>query len=232
MKRLVLTPLAFLLILLLLLSHGLSGAQLSTDKAPSPAVMVLHSGHGLLPYHLEFAAALRRKGYITVTPKYCFDLNDCAHGTHSEQLQRIADAYDHLKTLPSVDPNRIGMVGFSRGASRAISFTEFYPDRKIRGVVSYYLAHLRYITFGVPQYPPFLFLHGELDDEVPPAWIKSFCTVEKEMGKACEIKIYPGVHHVFTHHTRRYGPPSPSATADGWERAVAFFDKYVSGRSK
>lgn len=98
--------------------------------------------------------------------------------------------------------------------------------------MSYYLAHLRYITFGVPQYPPFLFLHGELDDEVPPPWIKSFCTVEKEMGEVCEIKIYPGVHHVFTHHTRRYGPPSPSATADGWERAIAFLDKYVGGRSK
>lgn len=137
-----------------------------------------------------------------------------------------------MKTLPSVDPNRIGMVGFSRGASRAISFAEFYPGRKIKGVVSYYLAHLRYITFGRPEYPPVLFLHGELDDEATPAWIKSFCTVENEMGKVCEFKIYPGIYHAFTHHTRRYGPRSSSVTADAWERAVAFLDKYVSGQSK
>jgi len=201
-------------------------------KSSSPAVIVLHSGSGLLPYHLDFATALRLKGYITITPKYCFDQTDCDLGDHSEQLRRIADAYDHLKKLPSVDPNRIGLVGFSRGASRAISFAEFYPDRKIRGVVSYYLAHLRYITFGRPEYPPILFLHGELDDEVTPAWIKSFCTVEKEIGKVCKFKIYPGVYHAFTHQTRRYGSPNPPATADAWERAVAFLDKYVNGQSK
>ena len=217
--------------LLSLPAYGLDVAKPS-GKGPSPAVIVLHSGSGLLPYHLDFATALRLKGYITITPKYCFDQTDCDRGDHSEQLRRIADAYDRLKTLPGVDSNRIGMVGFSRGASRAISFAEFYPDRKIRGVVSYYLAHLRYITFGRPEYPPILFLHGELDDEVTPVWIKSFCTVEKEIGKVCKFKIYSSVYHAFTHQTRRYGPSNPSATADAWERAVTFLDKYVNGQSK
>ena len=53
--------------LLSLQASGL-GMDKPSGKGPFPAVIVLHSGRGLLPYHLDFAATLRRKGYITVTP--------------------------------------------------------------------------------------------------------------------------------------------------------------------
>lgn len=202
-----------------------------SGDGPFPAVIILHAGTGLLPDHLNYAADLRSQGYVTIVPQYCSNYRDCDHvPNHSEHLRIIAKAYDRLKSLPSVDPNRIGIVGFSRGGAKALSFPERYPQRRLRGIVAYYPGPIRYFSFGRTENPPILILQGDLDEEAGSGWIKGYCSAQREVGRLCEFKIYPGVYHGFVGHYRRYGGHDPSAAADAFERTVNFLNKHVKGR--
>ena len=78
---------------------GLPHTYKPSGKGLFPAVLVLHSAGGIRENHLNFAFDLSRKGYVTSVVDYGVD------------LQSIVDTYDQLKTLPEVDPKRIGMVG-------------------------------------------------------------------------------------------------------------------------
>ena len=106
---------------------------------------------GIKPHLLNFAHDLSRKGYVTSVVDYGHD------------LQPIVDTYDKLKTLPEVDPKRIGMAGFSQGTDFTLQFVVAYPERTIRGSVNYYGFCYGCWSIGNANYPPLLLLQGDLD---------------------------------------------------------------------
>lgn len=210
-----------------------------------PAVIVLHTAGGLQGHILEFSSQLRKHGYVVEAVPYHFG----EEGTRGQgkrrdiiekELPRIAKAYDRLKKHQSVDPNRIGMVGFSRGSARAIEFVARYPDRPVQAIVSYYVGCFTCQVVSLTPgkfFPPMLFLHGELDEDTHPweieEWCKYLVEVKGHSDSVCEIIIYPGVHHAFDKESRHYpGGLDEGTTADAFQRAVAFLNKYVKGRSK
>jgi carboxymethylenebutenolidase len=200
-----------------------------SGKGPFPAVIVLHTIGGMLPHVQEFASALSSKGYITLAVNYFSGRGKLAYAKLGYD-QHIVDAYDHLITLPMVDPERIGMVGFSLGPRKALEFSYSYPKKQIRGIVSYYVGRLYLEPAGLPGYPPILFLHGEKDQESDPEEIRLFCVAQKKMQQVCEFHIYQGVRHAFDHQSK-YDGYDHSATADAFKRSVVFLDKYVKDRS-
>ena len=194
-----------------------------------PAVIFLHTIAGMQPHVLDFATALSRKGYVTLAVDY-FSGRGKLPPNRLGYSQHIQDAYDYLKTLPIVDPERIGMVGISLGPRKALEFAG-YSNRPIRGIVSYYVGRLYLVRPGLHEYPPLLFLHGELDQETDPEMVRSFCAEQERIQKVCEFHIYKGVRHAFTHQSR-YGGYDAHTTADAFKRAVTFLDKYVKNRSE
>jgi dienelactone hydrolase len=73
-------------------------------------------GSGLLPFVREAV----QRGYVIITPDYrgstgygkeFFDAIDYG----GRELDDVASAVDYLKTLPYVDPDRIGIMGWSHG---------------------------------------------------------------------------------------------------------------------
>jgi len=193
-----------------------------SGKGPFPAVIVLHTRGGIRDHLYEFASDLSRQGYVTSIVDYGIE------------TLPIVENYDQLITLPEVDPNRIGMVGFSQGAGYTLHFTLSYPDRKIRGIVNYY-AGCGWGCWHIerPHYPPALFLHGDLDDSVQPFELNDFCEMQRNMDKICEVHIYKGVYHAFDQDSPYYpGGLDYVTTVDAFQRAVAFLDKHVKGKSK
>jgi len=199
-------------------------------KGPFPAVIVLHTCGGIQDYLLDFADDLSDEGYVTPVVDYLSA--PCGSGFDAdvvkEELRIIAEAYDQLKAQPAVDPDRIGMVGFSRGSNRALIFAQYYPDRKIRGIVSYFVGCWRcgYPAYGIANFPPILFLHGDLD-RIQPFRLEKYCSFQRPAGNICEVHIYKGVYHNFLK-----GDFNAFAEADAFKRAVAFFEKHVKGKSK
>jgi len=192
-----------------------------SGKGRFPAVIVLHGRAGIRQDHLDFASDLSRAGYVTSVVDYGLD------------LKPIVDNYDRLRMHPDVDPERIGMAGFSQGTEFALQFTLEHPDRKIRGIVNYYSGCPGCWYTGRVNYPPSLFLHGELDNEVYPKELTDFCEMQQKMNKVCEAHIYKGVYHAFTNDSPAYpGGLDHVTSRDAFKRAVAFFDKYVKGRQQ
>ncbi|MDA9982931.1 dienelactone hydrolase family protein [Gammaproteobacteria bacterium] len=190
-----------------------------SGQGRSPAVIVLHTKGGLSGHEKEFAYRLSKQGYVTITVDYfAGDGNNTKHG------------YEYLTTHPKVDPERIGLVGFSMGAREALDLASRLAisgsDRQISGVVSYYIGNMIVPWIEPLNHPPILFLHGDQDQEVQPIEIINYCKVQKERGTVCDAHVYEGVKHAFDKQSK-YGGWDVRATKDAWERTLSFLDKYV-----
>ncbi|HSF97008.1 MAG TPA: dienelactone hydrolase family protein [Thermohalobaculum sp.] len=202
---------------------GIEGEHASfTTYTPSgdgarPAVLVLPVRGGMNAYTQEFAKRLSREGYVTAAADF-----------FTGPLEPV---YDYLQARADVDPVRIGLVGFSKGAQYSLEMSRFWQftkkQRPVRAVVSYYIGN------GVPtarrEYPPALFLHGDLDDVTPPDSIARFCERQREFGNVCDYHIYENTTHSFTHESLSWGTYHPENERDAYRRAVDFLNQHLAG---
>ena len=189
-------------------------------KGPYPAVIVLHHKGGLTEDIKTYARSLSEKNFVTIAIDYYSGGGWLSH--------KVGAAYDYLQKLPEVDPKRIGMLGFSRGALEgtrvAIDFQNEYPVRPLGALVSYYIG--RGVDGPSSDLPPILFLHG--DNDIETFWKAGvdICDELKRMGKICEAKIYENTNHAFT-HSSQYGGYDSRVSADAFKRTVDFLNKYL-----
>lgn len=200
---------------------------LPSEEGPSPGVIVLHGAGGLRSNHLSFASNLSEEGYVVLVVKYQITEN----GRKRDKREYIDAGYKFLRSHPAVDMERMGMVGFSRGATYTMGFSrnDWIPDyeKNIAGIVLYYIgAKPNY--FYDENLPPALFLHGDKDEYLRIAYISAFCGVQESRAKKpCKYHFYEGVRHGFD-----YGKNNNSAAKkDAFMRAVNFLDQYVKGKA-
>jgi len=190
-----------------------------SGQGPFPAIIVLHTSGGLSKHEKNYARKLSGQGYVAVAVNW-----SSGGGTN------VTDAYEYLVARPDVDPERIGLVGFSKGALSALWLSSrlslMQSDYQIAGVVSYYIGHSIVPWIKQLKHPPTLFLHGDKDLYVEPIEIINYCQERKENNIVCEYQIYKGAKHAFDHQSRYKGYDGV-VTADAWKRALAFLDKHV-----
>jgi dienelactone hydrolase len=168
---------------------GIKHISIPSDEDRHPAVIVLPTQGGVHPHVVEFASKLSRRGYVTVV----VDFIRTRGGTDN-----IDAAHDFLSTHPSVLSDRIGVVGFSKGANQAVAFSKFshkFTERRVQAVVAYYTGPSSGPNDELQ--PPILFLHGDQDSRVSPGHIRRFCQRQLNMGTVCKVHIYEGVTHAF-----------------------------------
>jgi uncharacterized protein len=117
------------------------GARIAADVfAPAglsgraPAVVVAHGFGGIKSFFVaDIARAISAGGFVTVI----FDYRGFgeSEGTRNrlrplEQVDDIRAACDYLRTLPSVDPDRIGIYGTSFGGGLAIAAAATDPGAR------------------------------------------------------------------------------------------------------
>jgi carboxymethylenebutenolidase len=166
-----------------------------------PAIIVLHGsgGSGDCPEQVrEFA----ERGYAMLAPHY-FE----STGTSWADLDSIRrhgvtwgrtllDAVRFARQLPNVDPEAIGLLGFSLGGFLAIAVAAHDP--RIRCVVEFFGGIPEKFLPDIDHLPPTLILHGEQDKIVPlhhAMRLKKLC----EEKKFCfEMELYPEAGHNFS----------------------------------
>jgi len=117
---------------------------------------------------------------------------------------------------PHVDPERIGLLGFSLGAYLALSNAAI--DARIRVVVEFFGGLPKEMRFFMRRLCPVLILHGEADATVPVEEAYYLQKVLEKKGIAYEMQIYPGAGHGF----------SAEISRDAGLRTLSFLTKHLS----
>ena len=117
------------------LIHATRDAQLAPSRH---GLIILSHGSGGSEFgHADLAEALARRGYIVVAPRHLGDSYDKPEGRGSD-VQAIGRPWQTVATLDAVladarlsdaiDPERIGMVGFSAGGYTTLVMAGARPD--------------------------------------------------------------------------------------------------------
>src|ERR1700691_3988839 len=195
----------------------------STNGQRLPAVIGLHGSGGGHASMTEPASLLAGQGFAVYVLHY-FDRTGAARidglpaifRHYPAWMKTLWDAVSFVAVQPQVDPERIGLLGFSLGAYLALSAAGI--DSRVKAVVEFFGGMPKEMKFFMRRLCPVLILHGEQDKTVPVAEAYHLQKLLEKKGIAYEIKIYPGAGHGFEAETWR----------DAGLRSLQFLQKYLS----
>ena len=203
---------------------------------PRPAVVILHEWWGLNDHIKDVAQRFAREGFVALAPDlysragHAVTKDATEAGKLMERLSSQLALRDlnattrYLKTLPSVDPMKIGAVGFCMGGTFALMVAAHNSD--IKASVPFYgqvppTDSLKYLV------APILYIHGGQDTWILKREAERLAEGLKQYGRPGEVKIYPDCGHAFFNDTRPEAYRSEQAN-DAWQRTVAFLRQHLS----
>jgi dienelactone hydrolase len=228
-----------------------------SGDGPFPALVIVHTCGGLRLEIRDWTKLALGQGYVvfvmdSLGPRGLKTV--CYPPTPVNPVRGAKDAFqalEHLKKFSFVDPQRIGLIGFSWGAMVGLLVSSkayadvFSPGNRFHSVASLYpgcyfsakgqLREFEYLRPDTDQ--PLLVLMGELDTETPPADCLPRLQALKEKGAPVEWHLYPKTTHCWdcksldnfsktdargNHVVYRY---SKETTQDSSRRAFEFFSK-------
>lgn len=185
-------------------------------RGPFPALVLMHGCGGMFTpsgyiteSYRRWAELLSENGYVALLVD---SFNPRGHRTICElqkrpirqSRERVEDAYATARWLAErayVAPGKIGLIGWSNGASGALYAMRPASRREpaFRAAVAFYpgCGTLSRAKTPYQPYAPLLILSGEADDWTPAAPCVALAAIAKAHGSAVEIVTYPGAHHSF-----------------------------------
>jgi dienelactone hydrolase len=202
-------------------------AYIPDSAGPHPAVVALHGSSGGVAGMSQPATMLATQGFAVFVLHY-FDRTGTTQVTDKPTIMRnfpawgktVWDAISHIEKHPSVDPHRIGLLGFSLGAYLALSVASVDP--RVKAVVEFFGGFPKEMRLFMRRLCPSLILHGAKDSIVPVEEAYYLQILLEKKGVAYEIQIYPEAGHGFDHDTWR----------DAGIRSYQFLQKHLQGREK
>jgi len=189
-----------------------------------PAVIGLHGSGGGHVSMAEPASLLAGQGFAVYVLHY-FDRTGTAEIDSLQTIflhfpvwmKTLWDSVSFVSRQPQVDPERIGLLGFSLGAYLSLSAASI--DSRVRAVVEFFGGLPKEMKFFMRRLCPVLILHGEQDKTVPVQEAYRLREVLEKKKIPYEIHIYPEAGHGFSGEIWR----------DAGRRALAFLTKYLVG---
>jgi carboxymethylenebutenolidase len=145
-------------------------------------------------------------------------------------LSEVHTGIAALKKNQSVNPNKVGLMGFSLGAYIALAYGATYPEG-IAAIVEYYGRLMPGLYAGAATMPPVLILQGSSDRIVPRSEATDLDEVLTKAGRPHEMKIYVGVRHGFN-IPGTMNIYNQAAADDAWDRSLKFLDTHLKSDSK
>lgn len=185
----------------------------ATNNSPYPALVLLHGCKGITGAIEDWAYQLADWGYMTLLVDSYGPRRhrpDCGNFEATEAVDQTFDALGALQFLrrrKDVDPDRIGLIGWSIGGSKVlaalnrIGVQNLYRE-KFRYGISFYPQCL---TASGPFIGPLLILIGGADDWTLARRCKTLRDANAKAAHPPTLRIYPGVYHFFD--DPEMGPP-------------------------
>lgn len=208
----------------------------STDKQERAAIVLFHGGgwtEGEAAWMDGLAQQLAAQGMVAVAVEYRLSV---AGVTPFDAVADARAAMRWVRREAArlyVDPQRIVALGTSAGAHLAAATAVFeeagadeisaMPNALILRSPAISLsqsAWFRQLAGGAAQaaalspdlhlrrgLPPSLLLQGELDTVTPASGAENFCRKMLALANPCQLKLYPGVGHLFTRNLAQQENP-------------------------
>lgn len=181
-----------------------------TDRLP--AVVLLHGSGGVGRNVVEWEQELGSMGVATFVLDAFTGRGIVATSTNQALLGRLAMTYDAYRVLevlekhPRINPQRIAMMGFSRGGQAALyssvkRFQRMHGPTSGRDFAAYIPFYAScgtvFLEDDVVSPNPIRIFHGAADNYVPVAPCRDFVARLKAKGADVILTEYEGAHHVF-----------------------------------
>jgi dienelactone hydrolase len=228
---------------------------LPPGTGPFPAVLVMHGCIGLRDHHRGWAKRLTEWGYAAALldsfrPRNANSTcnNKVSNPRASLRAQDAFNAAIYLRTLPTIQPDHIGIIGFSSGGSTGLfaALASGAPadrgGRPFQAVVAYYPGCLLKVRgepekiLGEPA-TDVLILIGKNDTWTPAADCLKYVELQSGFPRAPTIKEYPGAVHgfdlgfgLFLGREGHMEGAHPEARADSYVMTKAFLDARLKSK--
>ncbi len=206
-------------------------------KGPHAAVIVVQEWWGLNDHIKDVARRLAREGFAAIAPdlysrlghKLTTDATEAGKlmGMLSMEdgLKDLKATINHLKTVPGVDPTRIGVTGFCMGGGYALMLP--CVSRDIKAAAPFYGPVPNPDTPLKDLACPVLYIYGEDDGWITRTDVQRLADAMKKYSKTGEVKTYPGAPHAFFNDTRKDVYKEAEAK-DAWTRTLTLFKKQLA----
>jgi dienelactone hydrolase len=218
------------------------------DGVKRPAIVVFHTCSGIRGHVRQFAEQALQSGYVVLIVDAMRGMKtDCGSPPTIPNARLVKDALDavaHLAGFAEVDPKRISLVGFSKGAIVAIWTASSKVADAVRpgtppiaAAVAMYGLCAAPVSRARPQGVlalqsdtdrPLLLLLGGKDTETPPASCLERLPGLKAAGAPVEWHLYPDATHAWDERELN----GFSKIAWNGERVVYLYDEAVTNDSR
>ncbi|WXG44227.1 MAG: dienelactone hydrolase family protein [Promethearchaeati archaeon SRVP18_Atabeyarchaeia-1] len=203
-------------------------------KVPAkyPAVIVIHEIWGLVDHIKDVSSSLGAQGYVALA----VDLFEGEHVSKLEDGMRmrqrfseekilgdLTGGFNYLKTLDSVNPKRIGSIGFCMGGGLSILLA--CHNAELAAAVVFYGRNPSPIDLVKNVQCPILGNYAGADYGISESDISLLKQTLTKYGKIFDVKVYPGAPHAFFNNTRENY--RPDAAKDAWDRTLRFYGSYL-----
>jgi len=198
----------------------------------SPGVIVIHEIWGLVDHIKDISKRLGSEGYVTLgvdlfEGETASDL-EVARGfrekfTEEKILKDLNGAFDYLQTLPFVNSNRIGSIGFCMGGGLSLLFA--CRNKDLAAAAVFYGRNPSPIDQVKNINCPGLGNYAGADMAMTESDINLLKETLTKYGKVFDVKVYPGAPHAFFNDTR--ASYRPEAAKDAWKRTLEFYARYL-----
>ncbi len=227
------------------------GTEISTYLArpsgagPFPALVLGYEFWGMLevpagaPHMRDVAERFAAEGYVAAVPDYY-----AARGkqptmeggtvvgspSDEESTSDLCDGVHWLGTLPYVDAERIGVIGWCGGGRQALFLAAQCTG--VKAAASFYGRPINPPARKGPSpidlvskfQCPIFGAYGEADKAIAVDTVILFREALEKARTAHEIHIFPGAEHAFMNDRRPEGY-LPAAAAQSWKLALDFFGR-------
>ena len=204
------------------------------DDAQHPGLVLIQEWYGIEPHILDLAHKLAAQGFVVAVPdlyhgKVATEPNDAMRmimmirSNVDKAADEIIGALETVKTMPNVEPKKLGIIGFCIGGFMTYTVASRYAD--LGAAVPFYGSGYDPTPEDVAKVnAPVLAVYGSKDDSVPPEQIQKIEQLYKDAGKDFTVKVYDA-GHAFINPV--HGSGDEKAASEAWPLAINFLKEHL-----